>query len=202
MLFRSGTVEPSIRETLAHTGILSYRLFYFEKNERGEFRDNSEYPKQSLVSSTTHDLPTLAGFWVSADIEARLAAGLIDGAAAKSQMEQRQREKQKMLDVLFRLELVSPGLPRAAADYSELTGELHNAIVGFLAMTPSQLLAINHEDLTKELHQQNLPGSTWQYPNWGRKMRFTIEQLRGDAETRGYSTMFRNWIERSGRRNI
>ena len=196
-----GTVEPSIRETLARIGIFSYRLFYFEKNERGEFRSYSEYPTQSLVSSTTHDLPTLAGFWVSADIDARLAAGIIDHPTAQAQQEQRQREKQKMLDVLFRLDLVRPELPRSAADYPELTGELHNAIVGFLAMTPSQLLAINHEDLTKELHQQNLPGSTWQYPNWGRKMRFTMEQLRGDAETRGYTTMFRNWIDRSGRRN-
>ena len=33
-----GTVEPVVRETLARFGILSYRLFYFEKNERGEFR--------------------------------------------------------------------------------------------------------------------------------------------------------------------
>ena len=196
-----GTVEPSIRETLARIGILSYRLFYFEKNERGEFRSYSEYPTQSLVSSTTHDLPTLAGFWKATDIDARLAAGIVDRATAQAQLEQRQREKQKMLDVLFRLELVRPELPRAATDYAELTGELHNAIVGFLAMTPSQLLAINHEDLTKELHQQNLPGSTWQYPNWGRKMRFTMEELRGDAETRGYTTMFRNWIGRSGRRN-
>ena len=60
-----GTVEPSIRETLASFGILSYRLFYFEKNERGEFRRTEEYPTQALVSSTTHDLPTLpvsAGF--------------------------------------------------------------------------------------------------------------------------------------------
>ena len=196
-----GTVEPSIRETLARIGILSYRLFYFEKNERGEFRNNGEYPKQSLVSSTTHDLPTLAGFWISADIDARVAAGIIDEGSAHAQREQRNREKQKMLDVLFRLDLMRPDLPRAATDYPELTGELHNAIVGFLAMTPSQLLAINHEDLTKEVHQQNLPGSTWQYPNWGRKMRFTMEQLRGDPATRGYTTMFRNWIDRSGRKN-
>ena len=106
-----------------------------------------------------------------------------------------------MLDMLFQLDLVRKDLPRLAEAYVELTGELHNAIIGFLAMTPSQLLAINQEDLTKELNQQNLPGSTWQYPNWGRKMRFTIEQLRGDAETRGYTTMFHDWIERSGRRN-
>ena len=196
-----GTVDPSIRETLARFGILSYRLFYFEKNEDGAFRRSDEYPRQSLVSSTTHDLPTLAGFWVGADIAARRAAGIIDGEVERAQLAQRRTEKQKMLDVLFQLELVSKDLPRSAEAYAELTGELHNAIIGFLAMTPSQLLAINQEDLTKEMHQQNLPGSTWQYPNWGRKMRFTIEQLRGDAETRGYTTMFHDWIERSGRRN-
>jgi 4-alpha-glucanotransferase len=196
-----GTVEPSVRETLAKFGILSYRLFYFEKNERGEFRRSDEYPVQALVSSTTHDLPTLAGFWVGDDIAARYAANIIDEATRDAQFKHREREKQKMLDVLFELALLPESLPRQAAAYPELTGELHNAIVGFLATTPSQLLAINQEDLTKELHQQNLPGSTWQYPNWGRKMRFTIEQLRGDPETRGYTVMFRDWIERSGRKN-
>ena len=196
-----GTVDPPIRETLARFGMLSYRLFYFEKNERGEFRRSEEYPRQALVSSTTHDLPTLAGFWIGTDILARRAAGIIDDQVQRGQLEQRRIEKQKMLDVLFLLDLVSQDLPHTAEAYPELAGELHNAIIGFLAMTPSQLLAINQEDLTKEVNQQNLPGSTWQYPNWGRKMRFTIEQLHGDAETRGYTTMFHHWIERSGRRN-
>ena len=117
-----GTVEPSIRETLARFGILSYRLFYFEKNERGEFRRSDEYPRQSLVSSTTHDLPTLAGFWVGADIAARRAAGIIDDEVQRAQLEQRRTEKQKMLDVLFQLELVRKDLPRSAEAYAELTG--------------------------------------------------------------------------------
>jgi 4-alpha-glucanotransferase len=196
-----GTVEPAVRETLARFGILSYRLFYFEKNERGEFRRYDEYPRQSLVSSTTHDLATLAGFWVGADIEARRRAGMIDEPVYQSQIESRASDKQKMLDVLSLTGLLPPGLSRSAADYPELSGELHNAIVGFLALTPSQLLAINQEDLTKELEQQNLPGTTWQYPNWGRKMRFSIEQLRSDAQARGFTAMFANWIIKSGRRN-
>jgi 4-alpha-glucanotransferase len=196
-----GTVEPAVRETLARFGILSYRLFYFEKNERGEFRRNDEYPRQALVSSTTHDLPTLAGFWVSADIDARHKAGVLDDAAYKAQQEARQQEKQKMLDALFALRLIRDDLPRRAADYPELTGELHNAIVGFLALTPSQLLAINQEDLTKELCQQNLPGTTWQYQNWGRKMRFTLDQLKNDPMARGFTEMFCNWIATSGRKN-
>jgi 4-alpha-glucanotransferase len=74
-------------------------------------------------------------------------------------------------------------------------------VVGFLALTPSQLLAINQEDLTKETAQQNLPGTTWQYPNWSRKMRFTVEQLLNDPEARGFTAMFRHWIARSGRTN-
>ncbi|HJT88385.1 MAG TPA: 4-alpha-glucanotransferase, partial [Bryobacteraceae bacterium] len=178
-----GTVEPAIRETLARFGIFSYRLFYFEKDQRGTFLPGDRYPKQALVSSTTHDLPTLAGFWTGADIEARRQAGAIDEAAYRSQLAARAGEKQKMLDALSSSGLLPPDRPRDAASYPELSAELHNAIIGFLALASSQLLAVNQEDLTKETLQQNLPGTTWQYPNWGRKMRFTLEQLRSDPQT-------------------
>ncbi|PWT86304.1 MAG: 4-alpha-glucanotransferase, partial [Proteobacteria bacterium] len=157
-----GTVEPEVRKTLERFGILSYRLFYFEKDEQGRFRRHDQYPVQALVSSTTHDLPTLAGFWIGADIEARRAAGTIDDEAYRAQLDARAQEKQKMLDVLFDHALMPSHLPRSARVYPELTGELHNAAVGFLALAPSQLLAINQEDLTKETAQQNLPGTTWQ----------------------------------------
>ncbi|HTP32375.1 MAG TPA: 4-alpha-glucanotransferase [Candidatus Acidoferrales bacterium] len=196
-----GTVEPSIRETLARFGILSYRLFYFEKENGGGFHPYKAYPAQALVSSTTHDLPTLAGFWVGADIEARRSTGLIDDEAFRAQQDERRRDKQQMLDALFQEDMMRPDLPREAEAYPEMTGELHHAVVGFLALTPSALLAINQEDLTKEVHQQNLPGSTWQYPNWCRKMRLGVEELR-QGEGRGYTAMFADWIERSGRRNV
>jgi 4-alpha-glucanotransferase len=194
-----GTVEPAVRETLARFGMLSYRLFYFEKNTGGEFRKHEEYPRQALVSSTTHDLPTLAGFWAGSDIAARRDAGTISAKDFEEQSAHRAAEKQKMLDLLFAQSLLDTGLPRTADAYPDLTGPLHNAVVGFLALTPSQLLAINQEDLTKELAQQNLPGTTWQYPNWGRKMRYTVEQLRSDTEARGYADMLRNWVIKSGR---
>jgi 4-alpha-glucanotransferase len=194
-----GTVEPEVRQSLAKFGILSYRLFYFERDNRGQFLDHDKYFRQALVSSTTHDLPTLAGFWIGSDIEARHKAGMLDDGAYRSQIEARAAEKQKMLDALFRSGLLKPEMPRSSGSYRELTGDLHNAIIGFLALTPSELLAINEEDLTKETAQQNLPGTTWQYPNWGRKMRFTLEELKTHPEARGYTEMVRNWIDRSGR---
>ncbi len=104
-----------------------------------------------------------------------------------------------MLDLLHKLDLLPRDFPRTAVDLPELTGELHNAVIGFLAMTPSRLMLVNQEDLTKEIAQQNLPSATWQYPNWGRKMRFTVEQLSTEKAARDFTTMFRHWLDRTGR---
>ncbi len=197
-----GTVEPEVRETLARFGILSYRLLYFEKDRNGAFRKSADYPRQTLVSSTTHDLPTLAGFWVHEDIEQRRRAGVLpDEAGYRAQLAAREVEKQKMLDVLLAEGLLPPGYPHAASDIPELTGELHNAVIGFLASTPAMLLLVNQEDLTKETAQQNLPGTTWQYPNWSHKMHFRIDELYSAEQATGFVQMFRHWIERTGRAN-
>ena len=42
------------------------------------------------------------------------------------------------------------GYTRRADEIPELTGELHYAIIGFLATTPSVLWLVNQEDMTKE----------------------------------------------------
>ena len=196
-----GTVTDAIREALDRAGSLSYRLFYFEKRQDGSFKTADEYPRHALVASTTHDLPTIAGFWTGRDIEARRKAGLADAAVYQKQIAERQVDKQRMLDVLHAEELLSPNYTRNAADVPGLDGPLHNAIIGFLAQTTSMLLLLNQEDLTKETEQQNLPGSTAQYPNWRHKMKWTVEQLRELKEARDFGQMFRHQLERTGRAN-
>jgi 4-alpha-glucanotransferase len=194
-----GTVEPEMREMLNRFGVLSYRLFFFERRADGSFKAPGEYPPSALVSSTTHDLPTLAGFWAGQDINLRRSLGVLDDAASDRWKQQRQEEKRNMLAALFDAGLLDPKLDRAIAEGPELTGEIHNAIIGFLAKTPSKLLTINQEDLTKELDQQNLPGTTWEYPNWRRKMKFSVEQLWTEPAADDFATMLRNWLAATGR---
>jgi 4-alpha-glucanotransferase len=193
-----GTVEPEVRKTLAQFGILSYRLLYFERDQE-RFKRPDEYPVQALASSTTHDLPTIAGFWTGNDVEARLKAGTIDRSAYEAQKASRARDKQSLLDALFAAELLPKDYPRAADAIPELTGELHHAIAGYLASTPCLLWLINQEDMTKESAQQNLPGTTSEYPNWSRKMLWSVEDLNGLPEARDSAAMLRNWADRSGR---
>ncbi len=195
-----GTVEPGFREKLQEFGIFSYRLLYFERWEGGEFKNSDEYPRQSLVSVSTHDLPTLAGFWQNRDIEARRSAGLLpDDGAYYEQLRNRVQDKQKMLDLLHRMNLLPDYIPRRAEEIPEFVGDLHAAAIGFLARTPSQLMCLNQEDLLKDTDQQNLPGSTAEYPNWRHKMRFTLEELATDPLATGCSHMFRTWLEQTGR---
>jgi 4-alpha-glucanotransferase len=193
-----GTVEPEVRETLARFGILSYRLLYFERKD-GRFKSPEEYPEQALAASTTHDLATITGFWTSNDIEARLQAGTIDREAYEAQKIDRAREKQNLLDALFAAGLLPPAYTHRADEIPELTGELHYAIVGFLAKTPSVLWLVNQEDITKNITQQNLPGTTSQYPNWSRKMLCSIKELSEVREMSDCASMVASWIEATGR---
>lgn len=195
-----GTVEPYIREALQKFGILSYRLLYFEKNRDGSFRRPAEYPRQALVSVTTHDLPTLAGFWTGRDIEARLAAGILrSDADYQEQWRARIEEKQRMLDVMLSLKVLPDWFPRRAADLPEFAGELHNAAIGFLASTPSELMVLSGEDLFKQADQQNLPGTTEQYPNWRGKLRYTIAEMNSDKHALDCARMVHSWLERTDR---
>jgi 4-alpha-glucanotransferase len=197
-----GTVENEVRETLAKFGILSYKLLYFERAfERNalEFRQPGEYPVSALTSTSTHDLATIAGYWIGEDIEARFRAGTIDDGVRQAQLAERANDKQHLLEALFAAGLMPGDYGHDASTIPELTGELHFAISGFLASTPCIMWLINQEDLTKELHQQNLPGTTAEYPNWGRKMRWTIAELGSVKEARDCAAMMRYWVDRSGR---
>ena len=169
-----GTVEWSVRHKLGELGILGYRLLWFEKNPDGSFRLPHEYPAHAAVSTTTHDLPTLAGFVQGRDIEARRGAGLVDESGYQQQWASRREEVGRLEDALQRAGF--PGDP-----------------LGFVLATPCALAIVNQEDLTGETQQQNLPASTWQHPNWRRKMRVTVEEMGPLAED------LRRRLEHAGR---
>jgi 4-alpha-glucanotransferase len=52
-----GLVEPAMRTRLRHSGVLSYRLLWFED------APPEEWPRESAAAIGTHDLPTVAGIW-------------------------------------------------------------------------------------------------------------------------------------------
>lgn len=195
-----GTVPESIRQRLREAGIFSYRLLYFERNSAGQPIEPSDYPELALVTISTHDLPTLAGFWTGKDVAIRKQSGLLSNQeSAESARRQRETDKRKLFELASKLGLIAPGSRMNASLPEQMTGELHNAMVGVVALTPSKLFVLNQEDLFKEVDQQNLPGTTSEYPNWSIKMKYTLEDLNSSPEAKAYAAMFRKWVQKSGR---
>jgi 4-alpha-glucanotransferase len=195
-----GTVPPQVRDVLAKTNILSYRLLYFEKDEQQNFILPQHYPELALVTITTHDLPTLAGFWMHNDIKIREEAWMFNNhEAVVSASDEREADKRKLVHVLKELALLPGTYENNTNTHGEITEEIHAAVMGFLAMTPAKLFLTSQEDLFKETNQQNLPGTISEYPNWSLKMKHTVTQLNSDPELRRFCEIFGKVVERSGR---
>lgn len=158
-----GTVTPGIRKKLDAAGLLSYRLLLFEREDGSAFTQPSAYPEQALVAATTHDLPTLKGFWVGRDIVVKEKGGLYPGPEDIAQDWQRRAEDRQRLWEALRSEGICPAehLPVSLSD------DMIPFIYRYLARTPSRLLMVQLEDLLGELDTPNLPGAPESaYPSW------------------------------------
>ena len=180
-----GTVPDWIREQLAKARVLSYRVFYFERCSDGAMKPPGDYPAQSLAVATTHDLPTLTGFWAGEDLRVRAQLGaFIDDAAHRQAREERQRDKAGILRALQRENLLPHGVTEDLATIPAMTTELCRAIHLYLARTRSCIVLANLEDGLGELSQTNLPGTVDSHPNWTRKYAVRVEEIVCDDRLR------------------
>jgi len=194
-----GTVPFEFRDRLMVKKVFSYRLFYFERDLGENLIPYHQYPQSALVSVSTHDLPTLAGFWGGEDIDKRRDMGLLDSAQEAAFREDRTRHKSKIIERLVADGCLPEESAHAAWESSVPTEELHTAVLKFLFQTPAMLVIINQEDVFLDARQQNFPGTTVEHPNWVTKMRFTVEELRSHPEATRLSARFRQLIEEAGR---
>ncbi len=180
-------------------GILSYRLLYFEKDLQGNHYGHRQYPTSALVSISTHDLPTLSGFWSGRDIEIRHKIGQLDDEQTKKFKSDRSENKSKLVEKLIHEGFISEQVGADALKEALPTEELHEAVLKFLMQSPSVMVMINQEDIFLDERQQNIPGTTWQNPNWVTKMSCTVEELRSDPEAARLSQKFGRLVEEAGR---
>jgi 4-alpha-glucanotransferase len=179
-----GTVPKGFTETMRESGVLSYRLLLFERDEDGDFLAPEEYPSFATASFSTHDIASLRGFWTGHDLEWRRQLDLYPGeGAAKSDEEERRRDRRRLLQAL----IAARTLPREAAerllpreDEPAYERELAEAVHRFLARTPALLVLMQLEDALQELEQPNLPGTVDEHPNWRRKLPLALDGILHD----------------------
>ncbi|MEJ5328706.1 MAG: 4-alpha-glucanotransferase [Desulfobaccales bacterium] len=178
-----GTVAPAIRRELGRRRIFSYKVFIFEREADGRFRPPAAYPPQSLAATTTHDLPTLAGYWQGEDIVLKTRFHLYPQAQmAAADTQARERDRVLLLEALAAEGLIpAEELPRLAASPG-LPPEVRWAVLEYLARSRAALLEVRLEEVFGLLAQQNLPGTLDEHPNWRQKFPLNLEEMRKAPE--------------------
>ncbi len=172
-----GTVPDEVRHALNPTNVLSTRLMYFERHHDGRLKQPAEYPVNAMAAVTTHDLPTLAGFWQGLDIDLRDRLHLFpDEAVRNQQVVSRSEDRAQLLVALESEGVLPPGSRMQPIAFPEMTAELAATVYTYMARTPSKLLLLQMEDGFGVKEQPNLPGTTEPtYPCWRLKMPLNLE---------------------------
>ena len=176
-----GTVPEEIRVKLADNGVYSYRVFFFEQAEDGGFFSPSHYPVQSMSTLTTHDMPTLEGYWHCYDLQLGKELGLYPTDDILAGLYQsRHHNKQSILDTLNGHHSVKECVGRDV-NHVAMNRDLNFGMQLHMASGSSALLSLQLEDWLEMDKPVNIPGTFKEYPNWRRKLTRNLEQVFSDA---------------------
>ncbi len=188
-----GNVAPLMRRAMQERRLLSYRPLLFERTRLGHFRPPAEWLPQALAVVSTHDLPTLRGFWLGDDLELKARLQLYAGEAAREQQViDRAQDRARLLLALQHEKLLPGGATAQPPSVPDASPEFVEAVYAFLARTPSWLVGVQLEDVTGQLEQANVPGTTQdRVPNWRRKLAVAVDELPGAARFASVAAVLR-----------
>lgn len=177
-----GTVPPGFNEKLEEKGIMGMSVLWFEQKRNDEngaglaYTLPADWPASAMATTTTHDLPTVEGWWAGRDLAWRERLGEA-GETPGAQQARAQREQEKT--ALWR------ALQAAGCTTSKLSATPEAAprdeILSFVSSAPSALCVVPVEDLLGLSEQPNLPGPPPAqgpgHPNWVQRLPVPVDQL-------------------------
>jgi 4-alpha-glucanotransferase len=193
-----GTVGENVRNMLKRFNMLSYRLFYFERNYPDpSFTPPEKYPSMALCAITTHDLPTIYGYWEGQDFKMKKQLNMYsDDTLLEKQLNERERDKELIFSSLKSLSILPSDYSSELKSIPHMTPELCKAIYQYLALTPCKLLLVSMDDILGTMNQQNMPGTLDEHPNWIQKTPLSLEEVISDKRFIELSAMLRSLIKK------
>jgi 4-alpha-glucanotransferase len=169
-----GVVPDEIRRGLPQFGVYHYKVVLFEQ-KNGEFVAPANYVRPALAVVTTHDLPTLHGWWSGHDIDLWEKLGAYaDASVAERARAERQAERERLMRAL-RLENLWPD--EAGGGIPEYSAAFGRAVHAYLGKSPTALVTVQIEDLIGMLEPVNLPGTSSEYSNWTRRVTQSAREI-------------------------
>jgi 4-alpha-glucanotransferase len=160
-----GTLPYGFHETLETAGVHGMRVLWFERDGQA-FAAPDRWDDSAVAMTSTHDLPTVAGWWHGTDIATRAACGRLGKGVSEADVTAERNMDRVALWQAFVCEGVAAGDPPPP----ENTPQAVDAALAFVARTNSPLCLLPVEDVIGQEEQPNLPGTMDEHPNWRRRL--------------------------------
>ena len=162
-----GTVPDVVRAWMTRHGLKRSYVAQFDMHADPEKALGTVEPG-AVATVNTHDTATFAGFWDGCDIDNRVELGLMTEIEAAAERAGRANLRHMVSRFLAHSGDTQPGADKTAI----LRGVLRH-----MCKQKPDIALINLEDLWLERHQQNVPGTVTERPNWKRRLRYPLESL-------------------------
>ncbi len=173
-----GTVPAGFRGRTTARGLLGMRVLWFERTRSGGFTAPARWPRAAAAMTSTHDLPTVAGWWRGCDIDWGWRLGRTSAFASPAAERQARAEDRARLWRTCRKAGTASGPPPPPDD----PGPAVSAAVAGVASAPSDIAVVPAEDLLALTGQPNLPGTIDEHPNWRRRLPGDVEDMLDEPE--------------------
>lgn len=178
-----GTVAPGFRERLCERGIMGMNVLWFERDFMANFQPPEHWSPATMATTSTHDLPTVAGWWAGRDIEWRGKFGLLPKTeTVETERQNRARDRARLARALGLVESPDAVSELQAADIP--VARVLDRCARHLGRTPSPLAILPVEDLLGLEEQANLPGTITEHPNWRRRWSPAAQEIPKAEEVR------------------
>ena len=161
-----GTLPEGFHDRMATAGILGMRVLWFEQEKDGRFRPPHGWAPDAAAMTTTHDLPTVVGWWRGLDIGWRDRLSLFPDAATADAANMPRRDRDRL--ALWQA-FVESGAATGAPPAPEATDAVVDAAIAHVGSAACALAILPLEDALALPEQPNLPGTVDQHPNWQRR---------------------------------
>ena len=177
-----GTVPEAMTEAMEHYRAYHYKVLLFEQLADGSFKPPEAYLPGAMAVVTTHDLPTLRGWWEVHDVVLRGTLDLYPSDELRVQASDwRIRDRVNLLRALVAAGLWHWQEGEPLPDYS---AALSRAIHAFIGLSSANIALIQVEDLIGMIDPVNVPGTDTEHANWQRKLTTSIADIFSSADTK------------------
>ncbi|GCE88638.1 4-alpha-glucanotransferase [Komagataeibacter diospyri] len=173
-----GTVTSAFRTMAQKHGIMGMNVLFFERTPQGAFKPPGTWSPGATAMTTTHDLPTVAGWWQGTDIDWRVKLGqMAPGVDGVTLNDERENDRTALWAAMVGQrgtqppDLAARRKPPAEKPPATADGAVKvvDEAIGFVGRAACPLAVIPIEDLLGLNEQPNLPGTTTGHPNWCRR---------------------------------